>query len=192
MASMNKLQFKIPVRIKKNLLFIFLFFSSNLLLSCNGNKLKKQQNQFKASIDLIAYRNNSIQLFYLVNADDAYTGELNIRKNIKASKHLQNLVFELPFGVKPKNIRIDLGENENENDSLQIQNISFEYKNQILNGNNGLYKKWFHFNQNVVQGKNRLRFHLKKVNGVFDPQLNGNRKLNALLVKLFPPDINEK
>ncbi|WP_298222192.1 hypothetical protein [Flavobacterium sp.] len=189
---MHPLQFKIPAAIKSFLLFSFLFFCANLLLSCNGNKAQKQQNHFKASIDLMVYRDNSIQLFYVLNADDSYNEAFSLRRNIKASDKMQRLVFELPLGVKAKNIRIDLGEHGNENDSLQIQNIRFEYKNRVINGNNGLYKTWFKFNPNVIQGKSKLRFHLKKVNGIFDPQLNGNRTLNAKLVKLFPPDIYEK
>lgn len=192
MTPVHKLQFRILTTIKPFLVFLFLLLGALLLLSCNGNKAQKQKNYFKVSIDLIAYQESSMQLFYVINADDSYSEDLSLRKNVKASSQLQRLVFELPLGIKAKNIRIDLGENENENDSVQIQNIRFEYKHQVLNGNQGQYKSWFTFNPNVVAGKNKLTFHLKKANGIFDPQLNGNRVLNAKLVKLFPPDVYEK
>jgi hypothetical protein len=168
------------------------FFCAQTSVSCYQNKKEIEKYHFKVSIELITYRENTIQLFYIINADDAYSGKLSLSKKTKASPNLQKLIFELPFGVKAKNVRIDLGENENINDCLQIENIRFEYKNRILNGKNGLYKSWFIFNENVIQGKSGNGFCLKKVGDLFDPQLNGNRELNAKLVKLFPPDIHEK
>lgn len=189
---MKKLLFNIAAITKPTFLFLLLFVCLKLTISCNGNSVKNKKSHFKVLIDLIAYENNSIQVFYVTSADDSYCEELSLRKNINASSNIQRLVFELPLGVKAKNIRIDLGENENENDSLQIENIQFEYKNQILNGNHGKYMSWFTFNPNVVEGKNKFTFHLRKANSIFDPQLNGNRVLNAKLVKLFPPDVYEK
>ena len=112
-----------------------------------------------------------------------------LKKKIKGKTSSQCLSFELPYGIKPKNIRIDLGENENV--SIRLDNIRFKYKNHEIIGDKGLYKSWFAFNENVIKGKDSLTFDIKKVNTIFDPQLNGNRKLNAKLVKLFPPDINE-
>jgi len=125
-------------------------------------------------------------------SDDRYEEKLSLTKKIKGSVSSQQLIFELPYGVKPKNVRFDLGENQNENDSIRLENICFQYKNRIIRGEGGLYKSWFIFNENVVAGKDSLTFHLIKKNTVFDPQLNGNKKLNTMLVKLFPPDIYEK
>jgi hypothetical protein len=185
---MNPLQFNMSKTVKPFLLFLLLFFGFQLTLSCNGNK--KIKNHFKISIDMIAYQNSTIQVFYKLKADDRYYEEFSLKKNVKASASLQKLIFELPFGIKPKNLRIDLGENEN--DCVRVENMRFRYKNIELNGDHGVYKSWFTFNKNVIEGKDSLTFYMKKVNQFFDPQLNGNRKLNAKLVKLFPPDIYEK
>ena len=166
-----------------------LLLCGQIIVSCY--KKEFQKNRFKVAVELISYRDNTIQIFYKTKADERYYEKYSLVKKIKGSKSLQNLIFELPIGIKPKNIRLDLGENENENDSIHLVNVSFQYKNLVVNGNYGVYKSWFVFNENVVEGKDSLTYNLKKVNTVFDPQLNGNRKLNAKLVKLFPPDINE-
>jgi len=110
----------------------------------------------------MVYRDNSIQLFYVVNADDSYSEAFSLRRNIKASDKMQRLIFELPLGVKAKNIRIDLGEHGNENDSLQIQNIRFEYKNRVINGSNGLYKAWFKFKSECGSGKKQAALSFKE------------------------------
>jgi hypothetical protein len=177
---------------QKKTLFLFLLLFGQFFVSCNRKNSQTEKNHFKVTIDLITHHNSSIQVFYKTIADDRYYEEYSIRKDIKESPTLQTLVFELPHGIKPKNIRIDLGENENENDSIFVKNISFQYKNNFINGDNGVYKSWFIFNPNVIEGKDSLTYILKRKKSLFDPQLNGNRKLNAKLVKLFPPDINEK
>lgn len=177
---------------KIRLISLFLLlYASAALVSCRGNK-STSKDHFKISIDLLAHKSHTIQVFYVLKADDSYVEGLSMRKLVAPGENVQRLVFELPLGVKAKNIRIDLGEYGNENDSIRLENISFQYKTQVLDGSHGKYKSWFTFNPNVVPGKDSLTFHLKPVKNYFDPQLNGNRKLNALLVKLFPPNIYEK
>jgi hypothetical protein len=185
---MNKLRSNLNKKTRKTFLFISLFLFL-ICTSCYPKKTQNTKNRFIAIIDLTSNQDNSIQLFYKLNADDRYYEEYSLKKKIKGKTSSQRLSFELPYGIKPKNIRIDLGENENV--SIKLENIRFKYKNQEIKGDKGLYKSWFVFNENVIRGKDSLTFEIKKVNAIFDPQLNGNRKLNAKLVKLFPPDINE-
>jgi hypothetical protein len=189
---MERQQCDMFIKTRKLFLCFFVFFCAQTSVSCYQKKKQEEKHHFKVSIDLTTNKEHTIQLFYATNADDGYSEKLSLRRKSKASPNLQKLIFELPFGVKAKNVRIDLGENENINDCLQIENICFEYKNRILNGKNGLYKSWFTFNENVIEGKSGNGFCLKKAGDLFDPQLNGNRELNAKLVKLFPPDIHEK
>lgn len=187
---MNQLHSNITDQKKNFFLLILLIFCGYIIDSCHEKNKEIEKNRFKVTIDLIAYKDNSFQLFYKMYPDDSYCEALSYIKKIKGSPSSQQLIFELPHGVKPRNIRFDLGEHEN--DSIRLENISFQYKNRILKGNHGLYKSWFIFNPNVIPGKDSLTFHLKVINSVFDPQLNGNKILNAKLVKLFPPDIDEK
>ncbi|MCG2610365.1 hypothetical protein LZZ90_02445 [Flavobacterium sp. SM15] len=175
---------------KKFLPFLVLVLGFFLGVSCQRKQVKNDAS-FKTTISLKCSKNNSIQIFYKTVTDDRYYEEFSLRENISASQSLQDLVFEFPQGVKPRNLRIDLGENENENDSVKVQGITFQYKDRLLDGSRGNYKSWFEFNPNVVAGKDSLTYHLIRKNNTFDPQLNGNRKLNAKLVKLFPPDIYE-
>jgi hypothetical protein len=174
---------------KKNLLLIILILSGLIVISCDQKKTQNKENRFIASIDLTSSQDNTIQLFYKMNADDRYYEAFSLKKNIKGSDSLQHLSLELPYGIKPKNIRIDLGEKEDV--SIKLENVCFQYKNNLIKGDKGAYRSWFTFNQNVIEEKDSLTFHLKRINNFFDPQLNGNRILNAKLVKLYPPNINE-
>lgn len=185
---MNKLCFSIINQKKKIPLVILLLFFGQISVSCYKKRPQIEKYHFTILIDLIPYQDHTIQIFYKLNANDRYHEELSLKKNVKANTTLQNLVFELPHGIKPKNIRIDLGEHEN--DSIRVENIRFQYKNLMVNGNKGVYKSWFTSNENIIEGKDSLTFHLKRINNFFDPQLNGNRILNAKLVKLYPPNIN--
>jgi hypothetical protein len=185
---MNKLGLNLNNQTRVSVLVLLLLLVL-IIVSCHPKKAQNKKNRFTTTIDLTSYHDNTIQLFYKINADDRYYEKYSLKKKIKGSTSLQHLTFELPYGIKPKNIRVDLGEKENV--SVRLENISFKYKNNEIIGEKGLYKSWFVFNENVIKGKDSLTYNLKKVNTVFDPQLNGNRKLNAKLVKLFPPDINE-
>lgn len=173
-------------------LLLCLLLAAQAFLSCRQKQADVPSEPFEVWVDMTAYKDNSIQLFYVTKSDDSYSEEQSLRKNILGSRQSQRLIFKLPKGVKVKNIRLDLGETANENDSIKLENIRFSYRNLELNGAGGAYKSWFVFNDNVVQGKNNQMLYLKKSNNTFDPQLNGNRKLNALLVKLFPPNIYEQ
>lgn len=186
---MKKISSNRPAITKRFLLILLLFMSVKSTISCNGNKAKNRQNHFKVLIDLIAYQDGNVQLFYKLNADDRYCEKYSLKQPVKQNDSLQTLSFELPSGIRPKNLRVDLGEKEN--DSIRVESMRLCYKNLELNGSRGVYKSWFTFNQNMVVGKDSLTFHLKKVAGFFDPQLNGNQLLNSKLSKLFPPDVNE-
>jgi len=159
--------------------------------SCNQPD-KTIKESLYVSIDLHIYKNDTIQLFYIDETDNSYTESLSIKQFVEGKNELQTLRYKLPIGVKPKNIRIDLGERSNYHDSIQINNISFSYRDLVLDGNNGKYKEWFDFNQNIYWGTDTLVYKLKVESNFYDPQLNGNKVLNSKLIKLFPPHIYER
>src|SRR5690606_1609011 len=159
--------------------------------SCNHSS-KTITESLQVSIDLQIYKKDTIQLFYITETDNSYTEALSIKQSVEGKDELQTLRYKLPVGVKPKNIRIDLGERSNYHDSIQINNISFSYRDLVLDGNNGKYKEWFDFNQNIYWETDILVYKLKVENNFYDPQLNGNKVLNSKLVKLFPPHVYER
>lgn len=162
-----------------------------MLLSCNQSD-KIIRESLIVTVDLYIYKNDTIQLFYIEKTDDAYTEELSIKQFAEGKNQLQTLRYEIPSGIKPKNIRIDLGERLNYHDSIKIQNITFKYKDLILDGSNGKYKQWFDPNKNIYFGQDSLVYKMNIQDDFYDPQLNGNKTLNKKIVKLFPPDIYER
>lgn len=168
-----------------------LFFLISGIISCNQSD-KIIRESLVVNIELYVYKNDTIQIFYSEKTDDAYTEELSIKKYVEGKNKMQTLRYELPIGVKPKNLRIDLGEQPNYHDSIRIESVSFKYRDLILDGKNGAYKKWFIPNENIYFDKDTLIYKFRVQGDIYDPQLNGNKTLNSKLVKLFRPDIYER
>lgn len=162
-----------------------------LMSSCNQSDRLISESLI-VTLDLEAHKNDTIQLFYILKTDDGYTESLSIKKQIEGKLGLQKLSFQLPETIKPKNIRIDLGSRSGYQDSIRITSINFRYRDQVLDGNNGLYKKWFIPNSNISVSRDSLVYILQAKDEVHDPYLEGNELLNAKLIKLFPPDIYER
>ena len=166
--------------------FIFLGL---IFVSCQKNN-KQPASRVTVCLDVELLHNDAIQLYYKMKADDDYNETLSIKKQVKGKKGVQTLLFELPEGVKPKNFRIDLGEEIKELDSVRIENITFQYKERILSGKGGAFTRWFDLNNQIEAGEEGW-YYLKPQAQNTDPFMNGNRLLNAAFVKLFPPDRNE-
>lgn len=179
---------------KRHLLF---FKSICLLVFILGMvSCKKEEKVIEESVTLTlrvgVYKNDTIQVFYIKKTDDSYSEELSIKQFVEGKNELQTIDYVLPVGVKPKNIRIDLGERANYHDSIRIENVIIKYKDLALDGSRGEYKAWFTPNENIYFDSDSLVYKFQLHNDMFDPQLNGNQLLNTKIVKLFPPDVNER
>lgn len=177
---------------RNNLIFKYsLFFVSFMvILSCNDRSDSKRHS-LEATLDIIIYKDEVLQIFYKLKTDDAYLESLSVKQPVTASKDFQKVHFKLPQGIKPKNIRIDFGEKPGL-DSFKIRTISFKYKELQLIGDSKKYQKWFELNPNISYDTINDMYRLHPAhNGFYDPQINGNEILNKRLVKLFPPDIND-
>src|SRR5690606_2355589 len=81
-------------------------------ISCNKtNQIIKES--LYVNIDLHIYKNDTIQLFYITETDNSYTEALSIKQFVEGKDELQTLRYQIPVGLKPKNVRIDLGERKN-------------------------------------------------------------------------------
>jgi len=160
-----------------------------IIISCHESKIKKEEESVTVSVDIVLHHTDIFQLFYLVMSDDSYTEENSIKKQIIGSDKLQTVIWKIPKGIKPKNLRIDVGDNYGVNDSIIMHNIRIRHKNIEIYGGNEIYKEWFNKNDNIIYGKSNDVLYLRASCESFDPILQGNHSLNAKLVKLFPPEI---
>lgn len=176
-------------RIKRFLYFIqfavFLF-----VMGCNDRSSIPPQS-LKADVEIMFPKDDTLQLFYKMNADDRYTESLSIKKFIRADSDYQKVHFELPPGIKPKNLRFDFGELPGQ-DSFRLKEITLSYKKLKLIGNTDKILEWFDLNPNLSYDSANDYFHLTPDGaGAYDPQINGNSTFNKRLVKLFIPDVND-
>lgn len=176
--------------------FYFLKSVCLLVLMLGIVSCKKEEKVIAESMTITlrlgVYKNDTIQVFYIKKTDDSYSEELSIKQFVEGKNELQTLNYELPVGVKPKNIRIDLGETANYHDSIRIEDVILKYRDLALDGSRGAYKAWFIPNENIYFDSDTLVHRLQIHNDIYDPQLNGNQLLNTKIIKLFPPDVNEQ
>lgn len=164
-----------------------LFFS---IWSCN-DKTKKEKHSLEATLDVVIYKDEVLQLFYILQTDDGYTEPLSVKTAVKGSPDFQKVNFTLPKGIKPKNIRIDFGEKPGL-DSFKMKEITLQYKDLKLMGERSKFQEWFDFNSNITFDSIKNMYYLKPTSdGFYDPQINGNETLNKRIIKLFPPDIDD-
>src|SRR5690554_7289408 len=95
----------------------FAIIAALLISSCNQSDRLIRESLI-VTLDLEVYKNDTIQLFYILRTDDDYRESLSIKKNIEGKPDLQKVSFQLPETIKPKNIRIDLGSGANYEDSI--------------------------------------------------------------------------
>lgn len=176
------------IRFKFSIILIAII--SLILFACNDRSTTTNAS-LEATLEMIVNKDEVLQIFYLLQTDDAYTEEFSVKVPVKASPDFQIVNFILPEGIKPKNIRIDFGENPGL-DSFKLKEISFTYKDLKLIGDREKYRDWFEFNANIEYDSLNKIYRLNPTNtGYYDPQINGTETLNKRLIKLFPPDIND-
>ncbi|WP_353097714.1 hypothetical protein [Empedobacter brevis] len=172
-------------------IFLFGFCMSLIILGCEQKKPIVEESLI-VRLKMSVYKDDSLQLFYLLNADDSYSEELSIKKFVKGLNSIQNIEFILPPRVKPKNLRIDFGDKKNYHDSIGLYNVSLIYRNHKLSAKDGEYKQWFVTNEDIYFDSDSLLYRFKSKQHSFDPQIRGNELFNKKIVKLFTPDIYER
>lgn len=178
-----------PNRIKLPLIFI-LSTVCLFVISCN-DRTKTPKSGVEITLDIMLAKDETLQLFYKINTDDGYTESLSIEKPVIGSRDFQKVHFALPVGIKPKNIRIDFGDQPGL-DSLRLREITISYKRLKLKGDINKIQSWFDFNQNIHYNSTNDYFYLEQaLDGLYDPQITGNSTLNKRIVKLFIPDPND-
>ncbi len=101
---------------------------------CNTNKLEKdlyKNEKFKVVLNIKISKDDKFQLFYTNRAKGDFNNDNKILKYVSKNVAFQKIIFELPIGVIPKKIRVDLGEKFNIDD-LVIGEITIGYTNKQI------------------------------------------------------------
>lgn len=117
----------------------FLLVLSNILfltfIGCKGEKdidslevLKPDlvEKTFKVTLKVIVKKNDDLALFYTTDGSTNFK-DGPIWQEVKGSESLQDVVFVLPEGLYPTQLRLDFGQKQDQ-ENITLQSVKMDYK----------------------------------------------------------------
>lgn len=165
-----------------------------MLLSCNSAQkdevtLEKQSSTDEVTLTLEAsfLQNDKFQIYYTKEPNVELSGDLVIDKYVYGNDQMQKIDFKFPKGVIPYKIRLDLGENM-EQKNISVKNISIQYKDQVINGDDGQFMKSWTTNESLVYDPFKFIYNIKLINGLHDPLFISSFDIEKKLLKFRKDD----
>lgn len=165
---------------KTKFILVVLLISS-FFTSCKNENTDLEKDNVTVTIETVFGKNDYLKISYLKNG--TWSDDNTLSKPIYASNQMQKIEFDLPKGIKPENIRFNVGYNPTQN-YVTIKNITIKYKSQIIDGDMGKYSKYFSTNGFIFWDSDYVGYKLAKINNQYDPTLTGNDLLIGKLKKL--------
>ena len=178
---------------KKIILFAFSLLS---LVSCKNDDKKLQESKenvaekvmdtvFTITLNATVKKDDSFQLYYRKQTETTYEETSSFFVEFKGSDKPQDIVFRLPDGVIPDNIRLDFGTNK-EQSEIKINSFKMSYFGKTFETNGSDF-----FNYLLVETKtatfDKDKATLKPllVNGTYDPQATSEKALFEQIQKII-------
>ena len=167
-----------------------LIILSCILFSCNQNQNK---NVLSLSLDTVIKHNDSINVFYTTDNTINFIDKHSFWSKVKGNSKNQTIQIAFPDSIKPKQIRIDFGNNIN-NQEIVLNKICISYLESSFEAKGE--EIYWHFrpdeNNTVLDKKNGV---LKRINPT---QINGpsiypkGDKLKEQLNLLYKKEADDK
>lgn len=168
---------------------IFTSLISFLLISCNLTQKEDAAVEKKSTSDDVTLTleakfllNDKFQIYYTKEPNVELNGDNLLNKYVYGSDQMQKVVFKFPKGIIPYKIRLDLGENVGQK-NISVKNISINYKDNEINGDDGEFMKSWTTNASLVYDNNKFIYNIELINGLHDPLLITNVNLEKKLLK---------
>jgi hypothetical protein len=172
---------------KSKSIFTFLFLAF-LSFSCKNEEKKEIQEKqaatkppFTVIIKMTAKEDDIMSLYYKDNTMCCITQEMAIYKEVK--KGDQEIVFGLPDGFLPNDLRFDLSA-KNPQQLCKVEKIQFLYDEKSFEVLNSDLEKYFLPNAGVIFDAKNRSYTFKEEDGNYDPFLNVTRDFYAQLAIL--------
>lgn len=126
---------------------------------------------FKVLVNIKILEADKIELFFTDSSSNGiFFQNKRLVKNLRGSKDEQTIEFNLPQNIFPKSLRLDLGENQNKNETdIEINSIEFLYNGKSMSIRKELLN--YFFQPNIYMEKKDDVYLRKVVNGRYDPFL---------------------
>lgn len=168
----------------KRLVIVFLVLVISVL-SCKKNEkseIQKVEKTFKVTFYLLSPKADTLQLFYTNDSTWNFSEKQSIHKPINGDSIPQIVTFELPNDFKPNYIRLDF--NNKNQDSIQIENVVFDYDTTAL-VKDSLFTRYFSRSGCELKDTINNVITLKKEGNKFDPFIYSSdllrKKMNSVV-----------
>lgn len=160
------MKFKIAIII----VLTFSLFSCKKEVEVKDAPEKKVENEikddlFRVGFNLIIKKDDNMHLYYTVDGSVKFEEANSVWMPVKGNDEAQDIVFVIPQGIIPSQIRIDFGFGKNEAQSdveLKSFNLSYMGKNELVRGED-IFKYFSPFEAytDIKPGTTILQRHVK-------------------------------
>ncbi len=148
---------------------------------------QKSSDSFTIKINALVKKNDEFQLFYLTSENNSFSEEQSLRKKVPNNNRYQNIEFVIPKKKLPTGLRIDFGNNREQN-TIKITSVTMSFNNKELLIPENLIPNYFKSNEYINFNPKLTEFKLQTLNKnsklTYDPFFISNQNLNELLKKL--------
>ena len=168
-----------------------LFLACVALFSCKkeANPVAEEAPKpktFDIKVDLIIPSDDELIFYYKDGTNEWFVEEKAVWAGIKGSKDVQTVVFNLPEGVVPNDLRFDIGRNEFKNlKSLEIKKITLSYLDKNFDILQDQVNTFFSPNQFITSNEASKQYTFKQdEKGNYDPYFDTKPAFYPELAKI--------
>jgi len=140
---------------------------------------------FTITLNATVLKDDSFQVYYKSQNEEKYVEEKSLFTEFKGSDKPQDIVFRLPDGIIPDNIRLDFGTNKDQK-PIKINSFKMSYfgKDFSVNGND-FFKYLLVEKVTADFDPQTAMITPKDINGVHDPQSTSEKGLYDQIQKII-------
>jgi hypothetical protein len=156
---------------------IFFILLATLFTNCKNKKSNDNvdqvktvtlQSSVKLVLDMIVPKDDIFQLFYTLDGTANFNEQMSIRLIVDGSNLSQKLIFELPEDLKITRLRIDVGENS-EQDQMQINSFYIKNFDKIFELTGNEFFRYFGASEEITIDPTNSTFTAKLIREPYDP-----------------------
>ncbi|RBA29701.1 hypothetical protein [Flavobacterium tibetense] len=108
------------------LLFTIVFVSCKKEKTDNQIESEEKSKTFDVTLNMVVSQDDNFQIFYIDGSNQDFDENKSLWVSVKGSLEPQDIIFNLPEDVIPSNIRLDLGNNENQS-AMKLNSFKMSY-----------------------------------------------------------------
>lgn len=178
----------------KTKLIITSFFIMASLVSCKNEESRKHsyavgelpEKTFNVEVDLIIKKEDDLILYYKDGTNEWFVEEKAVWNTVTGKDDVQAVTFNLPEGVLPNDLRLDIGRNEfKDQKGIEIKKIIVSYLENKFEISQDQIATFFKPNQYISYDEASKLYSFKKDDkGNYDPFFETTPELYPQLAKI--------